>query len=186
MYDFEPLFENVANRLTGRREVDLTLMSPQSYSEFGFDFKVERWTGVVTTPKFDYDAQFRSVLFEAAQIVHEFDKYELLPRERVFNEDHLFTSPQDWNAYITEATDRIAEAQTGLWLRKVAFIEDGNSHLARADIVYRKCMVLLTVPLSQLIPYTKKMDAIKTEQERSIKQLRTKMGWVGPNWEGYP
>ena len=179
MYDFAPMFEQVANRLTGR-EVDLTLMSPQSYSEFGFDFPVDKLTGVVTTKKFDYDAQFRSVLFEAALILHEFDKYELLPRERVFNSEHLFTSPQDYNAYIKEASDRLAEAQVGLWLRKVEFIEEGNSYLSRADIVYRKCMVLLTVPLSQLVPYTEKIGTTKTERPG-----RFKVGGDGPQWAGY-
>ena len=161
MYDFEPIFEKVANRLSGR-QVALAIRDTLSLSVMtGVCYKTGASTMMVEIKERgrDIDYQYETMLHETSHALWDFDRYAIQPKSRWLrppgsDDQHWEQTPDEFTEYEASPSETLANKQTEYWQACTNFIDDRYGHLGRSECVYRKCLALLVLPLDELIHYT--------------------------------
>ena len=159
MYDLLPIFQRVANRLSGVGTVRLvirTLAKSQYYGKFTRSGEDE--CVIELNEHMPIDQMFDTLLHEIAHATHLFEKYAIVPSDRYLlpsgsqDAEVEARTDEDRQKYLDDPFEKIANLQTKIWIRMLDFIEDRYGHQDRDDVVQKKCVALLVLPLDELIP----------------------------------
>ena len=164
MSDMQDVFEKVATRLSDCK-VTLNMRDclPRS-TAVGRMLRTGEASAIIEMKTGEpIDGQLNTILHESAHAFHELDRYKIIPETewiKAAGSDEIRNDEQ-LKKYYESPAEKLARIQAEVWERKVQFIEDRYGDQERSEVVFKKCVALLVLPLDELIHYTNSDSKVK-------------------------